>query len=161
MTYVRIGTQPTLLQKRAMKIYIGGAGRISLSESMRRAGFSVETSRTPSNLRNMVGWKQLVEEYFPDETILRAHERGLNAKTYTLVHKEVKTVDNNGVAKKEFKNVAVEVDDMAIQLKALDMVYKVLDKYPKDKAPIQINNFSLADMAKMEDAREKKGLKKV
>lgn len=147
---------PTALQRSAMEIYIKGEGRISLSESMRRAGYSIEVARTPSHLTNKVGWRILVEQYFSDETMLRAHERGLNAKRHEFIYKKVRTKNEEGTEKEEFKNISVEVDDMPVQLRALDMAYKVLEKYPKEKAPIQINTFSLADMAKLEDEIEEK-----
>lgn len=141
-----------------MQIYINGKGRIRLSEAMRRAGYSDAVCKTPSNMTEKMGWKILVEQYFPDETILRTHERGLNAKTHALVYKEVEETDKDGKVNKVCRNVSVEVDDMAMQLKALDMLYKIREKYPKDKAPIQINTFSLSDMAKLEDKIEKEGI---
>ncbi len=142
---------PTLRQIRAMKIYVEGGGRVPLGEAMRRAGYSYSSSIAPYILRESYGWKELVKQYFPDETILRVQERGLNAKTFKHIYKTIETRSPDGLAQIGVKHDTIEVDDMPTQLNALDMVYKIRDKYPKKDDGVTINNFSLANMAELED----------
>lgn len=46
---------------------------------MRDAGYSPATAKNPDKLTESPAWEQLLEEYFPDDKILRVLDEGLDA----------------------------------------------------------------------------------
>lgn len=69
--------KPTIKQKVAFKNIMENHGNIS--KGMRAAGYDDTTAKNPKNLTNSEGWKQLMEEYFPDEDLVRIVKEGLSA----------------------------------------------------------------------------------
>src|SRR3990167_8149103 len=107
---------PTLKQKVAYKKTIENNG--SVSKAMRETGYSLNTAKNPQSLTESKGWKELMNTYLPDELLGKKHRQLLNK-----VDKGTKEPETQAVSK------------------ALDMAYKLKDRYPKnnDLTAIQIN----------------------
>ena len=63
-------------QKKLLKKVIENNGNIS--KSMREVGYSPETARNPQQVTNSKGWKELLEEYLPDDYILNAIQEDID-----------------------------------------------------------------------------------
>lgn len=74
--------RPTLKQRRAIQIFTENLGNpnITMGEIMRMAGYSKVTSLSPENLTESKGWEVLVEKYLPDDLLLQANKKLLEAK---------------------------------------------------------------------------------
>jgi len=70
----------TTKQQRAIAIYVENRGQVSVSESMRRAGYSDATAKNPSNLTKTLDWQEAMDEFLPDVELLGKHKELLNAK---------------------------------------------------------------------------------
>ncbi|WIE74496.1 hypothetical protein [Curtobacterium sp. MCSS17_007] len=68
------------MQTKAIQIYVEGHGKVSVSESMRRAGYSDATAKNPSNLTRTMEWKEAMEAFLPDIDLLAKHHELLNAQ---------------------------------------------------------------------------------
>ena len=77
-----------------------------LGKSMRKAGYSVSTSKKPEVLTNSNAWKEIMGKYLPDDKLFRTHEEALEAVKQNEYTGEVSP-------------------DHAIRLKAVDMAYKL------------------------------------
>jgi len=74
---------------------------------MRMAGYSEDSARYPKRLTESKGWKELLNKYFPDDRLLQVHNELLESK------------------------------DQRVKREALDMAYKLKDKYPATKTKVQ------------------------
>lgn len=83
--------------------------RKSVSSAMREVGYSKHTASRPSNLTQSKGWKQLMDEYLPEEELAKLHKEQLQAKTTT--------------------RLGDEVSDNDARLRALDLAYKLRGNY--------------------------------
>lgn len=72
--------KPTFKQREAFDKSIDNRGNVS--KSMIEAGYSLATAKNPSNLTESDGWKQLLDEYMPEDTLLRVGKEGLGANRY-------------------------------------------------------------------------------
>lgn len=113
----------TLKQKAVAEKMVGSGGRLTVSEAMREVGYSENTIDTPTKLTESKGWKELMEDYLPDDEVFEAHRRGLTAKKWLTSHTEPDR----------------EVEDIPTQLKAVDITYKVKGYYV-DKQVNILNN---------------------
>jgi hypothetical protein len=71
---------PTEKQNRAIKIYVENHGRLSVSESMRRAGYSAATAKNPKQLTESMDWQQAMDRFLPDDVLLKKHKQLMNAR---------------------------------------------------------------------------------
>jgi divalent metal cation (Fe/Co/Zn/Cd) transporter len=71
---------------------------------MREEGYSENTIVDPQNLTKSKGWKELMEQYLPDDKLAKKHDQLL------------------------------EHEEGNIQVKALDMAYKLKGSYAPDKS---------------------------
>jgi len=101
----------TQKQKRAMKEMVEN-GR-NKGEAMIRAGYSPNTAKAPTKLTESKGWKELLEEYLPDEELAKRHRQ--------LLWKE----DDKGL------------DTQAVKA-GLDMAYKLKGSYEAEKHEITL-----------------------
>jgi hypothetical protein len=101
----------SLKQKIAFKEITENHGNIS--KAMRKAGYSENTIKKPTNLTSSKGFIELMEKYFPDEDLLKIHKQGLKA---------VKRILKNN---KEF----VIEPDYQIRHRYLETAYKIKGKY--------------------------------
>lgn len=67
----------TLKQKTAAKKLVENQGNIG--QAMIAAGYSPASAKNPKNLTESKGFKELLEEYFPDGDLLRVGQEGLQA----------------------------------------------------------------------------------
>lgn len=68
----------TRKQKKAVQKMVENGGVVS--RAMRDAGYSEETAKTPKKLTESKGFKELLEQYLPDDLILSALEEDIRAK---------------------------------------------------------------------------------
>lgn len=105
----------TIKQKTAFNRIIENHG--SVSKTMREVGYTKATAVNPKNLTESDGWKELMRDYLPDELIASKHRALLNKEEPETGQPETQAVS-----------------------KALDMAYKLKDRYPKGNFnAIQIN----------------------
>lgn len=93
----------------------------SVSSAMREVGYKDWTATKPSNLTNSKGWKELMDQHFPDSLLAKKHKQ--------LLQKEEKIVVGIGKGFSAIQETGQPHSDVA---KALDMAYKLKGSYPKD-----------------------------
>lgn len=67
----------TIRQKRFLKLV--GKSRTE-GEAMIKAGYAPNTAIKPSQVKKSKGWKQLLDQYLPDEKLLGVHDELLDSK---------------------------------------------------------------------------------
>lgn len=70
---------PTERQKKAAEAFIENNGK-SVSGAMRQAGYSDAAATNPQELTKSKGWKELMDQYLPDKTLLASHKKLLQSK---------------------------------------------------------------------------------
>lgn len=103
---------PTEKQKAAAIRIIENHGNVS--KTMLEVGYTKASASNPSNLTDSQGWKELMEEYLPDNKLAEKHRALLDK------------VDSEG---------GIDVNAVG---KALDMAYKLKGKNAPEKS-IQMN----------------------
>lgn len=105
----------TIKQKKAFVKFIENHG--NMRQAMLAAGYSEVSADNPTlNLASSKGWKELLEEYLPDDTLLKVHKEGLQA---TKIHTSHTEPDK-------------EVPDFAVRHKYLETGLKVKGKIKED-----------------------------
>lgn len=94
---------PTLRQKRVAKLVATGS---SVAEVMVQAGYSPKTARAPSKVTESKGFKELLNQYLPDEKLFAKHDEALEAEKW-----------NDFTGEREA--------DQSIRLRAVELGYKV------------------------------------
>ena len=112
----------TLKQKKAFKEAVENGGNVS--RAMIDVGYSPATAHTPQKLTDTKGWKELMEEYIPDDLLARKHLELLNKR-------EVIRWFNHATGEMEME-VTDQPDGQAVP-KALDMAYKLKGSYAAEK----------------------------
>jgi len=115
--------KPSIKQQRAIDNVVENGGNIS--KGMRDAGYSIETAKNPSKLTNSRAWREIMEEYLPDETLAKIHEQ--------LLTKQDVIVRNNPTTGKMEVIATGQIDVQAVKA-ALDMAYKLKGSYAPEKA---------------------------
>jgi hypothetical protein len=100
---------PTLLQKRASKLVDKGG---NYKEIMTKAGYSLNTAKTPQKLTESKGWQILIEKQLPDSKLARVHKSVLKATKWFVSPTEADK----------------EVPDYPTRLKAVELGYKLKHK---------------------------------
>lgn len=67
-------------QQLAISIYVENRGKLSVSEAMRRAGYSDATAKNPQNLTKSMDWQEAMDSFLPDVDLLAKHSELLQAK---------------------------------------------------------------------------------
>lgn len=106
-----------LRAKKVLEKIVESGGNKSVGEAMIEVGYGVGTSKNPQVLTKSKIWQEVLEEYLPDDLLAKKHLELLNK------------LDEKG-----------EVD-VAATAKALDMAYKLKQKYIPAQTNIQVNNF--------------------
>jgi phage terminase small subunit len=97
----------------------------NVSRAMIDAGYSEATAKTPQKLTESVGWKELMDQHLPDDKLARKHDQLLNDEEST------------------------------VQIKALDMAYKLKGSYaPEKSVTVQLKG-EVKDMDKFKSLRNK------
>jgi len=152
-----------LRQKKTMQKMSENVG--SLKRSMIEAGYS-ESYAHSGRIKKTKSWKQLVDENISDKLIAEAHRKTLTAKrllqmnfdedmpdeeiamimdeagfTVMRIHEaEVEYTNSKGELKSfRAKKCVYAVPDTMSMNKAIDMAYKLKDKYPKEKLDLTVN----------------------
>jgi hypothetical protein len=109
----------TIKQKLAVQKTVENGG--SVSRAMLDAGYKPATAKNPSKLTESKAWPALLEKYLPDEKLLATHDEALEATKIFSSHTEPDK----------------EIPDHPTRLKAVELAYKVKNKYIQ--ADTQIN----------------------
>ena len=106
----------TAKQKKALEIMAENGGIVS--RAMLEAGYRPETAKVPQKLTTSKGFKELCEQYLPDNLLIKIHKEGLKAtkKSPHLVDR-----DEKGRPIYEY----VKEDDFSTRHKYLDTAYKI------------------------------------
>ena len=100
--------EPTEKQKRAYNdIVVNGSNK---KKAMITAGYSKNTAKAPTKMTNTRGWKELIEQHLPDSKLSKLHNSFLNKKDKKQPHSDA--------------------------LRALDIAYRLKNKYPAEKKEI-------------------------
>ena len=111
---------PSTRKIRAKKVLdkiVETGGKISMQKAMLEAGYSKNHAHNSHLLTRSQMWQDLLNEFLPDELLLKKH--------FELLTK----LDDKG-----------EVDVQATA-RALDLAYKIKAKYQPTQTNVQINNF--------------------
>lgn len=106
-------------------------GKQGVSTAMREVGYPESTSHNPQKITNSKTWEKLMAKHFPDKLLAEKHMELLNKREVVVTHSG--------------KETKVELTDQPHSdvKQALDMAYKLKDRYPKAQnntvVPIQIN----------------------
>lgn len=68
----------TMRQKKVIEKLVENGGK-SVSKAMRDAGYSAATAKSPQKVTRSKSWKELMQEYFPDDVVAAAEAKQLNA----------------------------------------------------------------------------------
>ena len=117
---------PTIKHKKALKRLAENGG--NLGEAMRVAGYSKISSKTPKKMTSSKGWRELMDEYFPEEELAKLHAEQLGATS--VIYKNRKQI---------------ELPDNQARLRALDLGYKVRGSYAAQKIKFEDPNEDLTD----------------
>jgi hypothetical protein len=74
----RYKVKPTKMQKQAIENSIKNGG--NMSKAMLEAGYSLTTARTPQRLTDSRAWEILMDDYLPDDFLLKALEDDIKNK---------------------------------------------------------------------------------
>lgn len=123
----------TLKQKKAIQKVMENHGNVS--RAMLEVGYDPTTAKNPKNLTQSKAWMELMDQYIPDDRLLKKHEQALDAVkqigAQILIDKDGKTItkDNEGM---------IEVPDQVVRLKAVELGYRVKGKLrPEEGASLE------------------------
>ncbi len=114
----------TLKQKKAVEKILENTGK-PMGDILREVGYSEGTAVNPQQVTNSKGWKELMEEYLPDDLLAKVHQEGLEAYK---VEAGVRIGGREGIAAE-----ATEIPDFSTRHKYLDSAYKLKGAYAPDK----------------------------
>lgn len=115
---------PTIKQKVAFQKVMESNGKKPMGEIMEEVGYAPSTVNTPNVLTASKGWKELMEQYLPDDKLARKHDELL------------------------------EHEEGNIQTKALDMAYKLKGAYAPEKSisvNLHIDQVARGELQKIAD----------
>jgi hypothetical protein len=95
-------------------------GQISVSQAMRDAGYPEGTAKNPQQLTQSKAWKDLMEEYLPDDLLAKVHVEGLAAMKISSSMTEPDRI----------------VPDFSTRHKYLDSAYKLKGSYAPEKSVV-------------------------
>lgn len=110
----------TARQEKAMIKLVENGGK-SVSKAMRDAGYSAKTAHNPEKLTKSKSWKQLVDQYLPNDMLLEKVHELIGAK------KKV-TVKTKGEVTATYESV-----DTYAQKSGLDFAFKIKNSYAGKK----------------------------
>lgn len=148
-------TKPTARQRRAFEL-LAEKGRTK-GQAMLEAGYSEVVAASPTKVTESLGWKQLLDEYLPEDELAKHHKQLLNlTKIEHMVFpmattddeiKELIRLQGCEVKKIQHGDTATHVwyflPDANAKKNALEMAYKMRGSFEKDnqqKKPTVIVN---------------------
>lgn len=117
----------TIKQKLAVAKIMESHGAIAVSRAMEEVGYDPTTAKNPKNLTESKGWKELMDDWLPDDKLLKAHDEALDAVKIVTSPTEADSI----------------LPDHMIRLKAVELGYKVKGKLQ----PESVNNFAIGEMS--------------
>ncbi|KKP92994.1 MAG: hypothetical protein UR96_C0002G0023 [candidate division WS6 bacterium GW2011_GWC1_36_11] len=126
---------------------VGNTKPKSMGKILRESGYSESVSKSPRRVTESKGWKELLEDYFPSEELLKVHKRLLNKK-------EIVTYQGNYIKTKQPHS------DVKY---ALDMIYKLKGFYKEDEIINEDQHHNLSDKelnAEIDRLERELGIKK-
>ncbi|HOJ16484.1 MAG TPA: hypothetical protein PLC43_04860 [Caldisericia bacterium] len=130
----RKNQEPTFLQKKAFMKFaekMKNNEKIVMGKIMKEAGYKEGTARRPGVLTKSKSWKQLLEEYLPDEKLLQEH-----------------------------KKITLQDKDKQAKMKAIHEAYKLKDKFPREKIDLTSGGKPIPLLARAKKLQNFKGKKK-
>jgi len=82
--------------------------KVSISAEMRKVGYSKETSKKPSKITKSLGWKELLAQIQDEPLLTRLNE------------------------------IALDNKDKRANIEAIKEIFKLKDRYPKQKLAVEI-----------------------
>lgn len=120
----------TVRQKVAIQKVVETGGR-SVSAAMREAGYPATTAKNPSKLTESKAWAELMDEFLPDDNLLKVHQEGLAA-----TKKEPRIVDRDSRGAPVYDYI--EEPDYVARKQYLSEAYKIKNKFaPTNQVVIQ------------------------
>jgi hypothetical protein len=157
---------PTMAQVLAFNLLLdaiksGKATVINMGDILEQAGYSPTMANTPKQVTESRGFKQLMEEYYPQDKRIEKHKQLL--ETVTIDHRTfpvamtdeemialVESVPGCKVKKimhgEQQNHVWFFIPDGALQLAALDKLYKITGDYSAEK--VDVNNSDIDEALK-------------
>jgi len=65
--------------KKTFKKVVDSGGKISVGRAMIESGYSEKTAKSPIKVTESKSWKELLEQYLPDEKLAKVANQGLEA----------------------------------------------------------------------------------
>lgn len=132
----------TLKQKRVAKNLLENRGK-SVSQAMVEEGYSEATAKNPKHLTESKGWKELMDQYIPEEKLMNKLEEGLDA---FKLHTSMSEPD-------------IPVPDYAIRHKYLETSFKLRKRIGSEtvednKASVNITIFNANVTAQLQPERK-------
>lgn len=118
-------------QKKAFELAMENGGNIS--KAMKEAGYAVATAKNPDKLTKSKTWADMMEEYLPDETLLKVNAEGLQATRAVVMG-----------TKSEESFVDIQ-PDYAIRHKYLETAIKVKGHIKTDTPPVNNTQINILD----------------
>lgn len=115
------------------------------------AGYSPATAKTPRKLTRSKGWKELMKELLSDADLVNSHNQLLNSYKVEIyyfpkpennesIREAMQQIPGSRVLliKKTNKNTVchVAIPDNLVRLRALELAYKIKNRYMDDKKPV-------------------------
>lgn len=139
----------TTKQKIAASKLVENGGNIG--GAMMAAGYSPTTAKTPKKLTKSKGWSELMKEVLPDSSLVHTHRQLLNSykieirvfpkeESDLIIRKIVRQITGSKVLliERTEKNKVchMAIPDNLARLRALEMAYKIKNRYMDDKKPV-------------------------
>jgi len=127
----------TKLQKAAIKKKVAmtmesGGKEPKIAKVMRAAGYSDRTARTPKKLTESKGWEELLEEYLPDDYLMKGLQEGTKANKQLALNpifkKDAPTSQSAHELPQSKGGNFIEVPDFAVRHKYFETSLKIKGK---------------------------------
>jgi hypothetical protein len=137
----------TIKQKLAFReVVLNGS---TLTKAMKKAGYADTTATTTGKLTNTKGWRELMQQFIPDEELVQKHKEQLNSSKLVKLYFDIDDEDEviEDVCKKlgvellyvkvnktkDGKTANVKAPDFFFRDLALDKGYKVKGRYSTEE----------------------------
>jgi hypothetical protein len=164
---------PSLKQRKAAQLYIKNGG--NLRKAMLEAGYSKTTAKNSHLLKRQKSWQTLMDEYFPDDFVAEEQRKLLSSHRldhyeFPAQEKDAKIMELFGMVEGVrllkiekyvgYKRAYFICSDNVAKAKALDMIYKLKDKYAAKRVKIEDPYEKLSDEELDARIRENEGKKR-
>ena len=138
--------QDLIRQRKLAKLLSDDGGKTPVGKLMEQAGYSKAYAKTPQKIKTTLSWKELMEKYLPDDLLSEKHHELLRAMVIdhyvfsnSMSDKDIEEVIAKAPGCKLIKvqrnaqwaRAYFTVPDHRSRKDAIDMAYKLKNKYPK------------------------------